>query len=61
VVGTQRNAGTTTLALSMAGRFARTDLNSVIIDFDSHDPELTELFASETGGIPTVLAYLSQP
>ena len=32
-------------ALAMAGRFARTDLNSVIIDFDSHDPELTELFA----------------
>jgi capsular polysaccharide biosynthesis protein len=61
VVGTQRHAGTTTLALSMAGRFARTDLNSVIIDFDSHDPELTELFASETGGIPTVLSYLSQP
>jgi capsular polysaccharide biosynthesis protein/Mrp family chromosome partitioning ATPase len=61
VVGTQRNAGTTTLALSMAGRFARTDLNSVIIDFDSHDPELTELFASETGGIPTVLSYLNQP
>jgi capsular polysaccharide biosynthesis protein/Mrp family chromosome partitioning ATPase len=61
VVGTQRNAGTTTLALAMAGRFARTDLNSVIIDFDSHDPELTELFASETGGIPTVLSYLGQP
>lgn len=61
VVGTQRHAGTTTLALAMAGRYARTDLNSVIIDFDSHDPELTELFAAGTGGIPTVLSYLGQP
>lgn len=61
VVGTQRNAGTTTLALAMAGRYARTDLNSVIIDFDSHHPELTELFAADTGGIPTVLSYLGQP
>jgi capsular polysaccharide biosynthesis protein len=61
VVGTQRHAGTTTVALAMAGRFARTDLNSVIIDFDSHDPELTELFAPDAGGIPTVLSYLGQP
>ncbi|HEX7095056.1 MAG TPA: Wzz/FepE/Etk N-terminal domain-containing protein [Acidimicrobiales bacterium] len=61
VVGTQRHAGTTTLALAMAGRYARTDLNSVIIDFDSHDPELTRLFAAGTGGIPTVLSYLGQP
>ena len=61
VVGTQRNAGATTVALAMAGRFARTDLNSVIVDFDSHDPELTELFATDTGGIPTVLSYMNQP
>jgi Mrp family chromosome partitioning ATPase len=58
VVGTQRGAGVSTLALALAGRFARTDNNVVLIDFDTHDPELTRSLASGTSGMPALLSYL---
>ena len=60
VVGTQRRAGTTTLALTLAGRFARTDVSSVLIDFDFDDPEITRTFAAGSAGIPQLLTYLNQ-
>jgi hypothetical protein len=61
VIGTQRRAGSTTLSLAMAGRFARTDTSSVIVDFDTLDPEITRAFAKGSAGIPALLSYLSQP
>ncbi|HEV8298921.1 MAG TPA: hypothetical protein VGQ20_16560 [Acidimicrobiales bacterium] len=61
VIGTQRRAGTSTLTLAMAGRFARTDTSAVVVDFDTQDPEITRLFAAGSAGIPALLSYLNQP
>jgi capsular polysaccharide biosynthesis protein/cellulose biosynthesis protein BcsQ len=59
VVGTQKRAGTTMLSLAMAGRFARTDNNVVLIDFDQQDPELTDIAGGyDDGGIPALVSYL---
>ncbi len=57
VVGTQRGAGATTLALAMAERFAGLGSSVVLVDADVRDPRVTELFhAGVDGGIPSVLA-----
>ncbi len=44
VVGTQRNAGTTTLAMAMAGRFANHGSKVLIVDADSRRSSLSRLF-----------------
>lgn len=56
VVGSQRNAGTTTLALAMAERFAGGGSSVVLIDADVRDPRITAIFnASQDGGVPAVV------
>ncbi len=56
IVGTQRNAGTTTLALAMAERFAGAGSSVVLVDADVRDPRITALFnASQDGGVPAVV------
>lgn len=56
VVGSQRNAGTTTLALAMAERFAGSGSSVVVIDADVRDPRITAIFnASQDGGVPAVV------
>jgi uncharacterized protein involved in exopolysaccharide biosynthesis/Mrp family chromosome partitioning ATPase len=56
VVGAQRNAGTTTLALAMAERFAGGGSSVVVIDADVRDPRITAIFnASQDGGVPAVV------
>lgn len=57
VVGTERNAGCTTLAAALAGRFAASGTRVLLIDADQHEPELTrELGGARSGGIPALLA-----
>ncbi len=57
VVGTQRGAGASTLALAMAERFATSGSAVVLVDADVRDPAVTEVFNGErNGGIPAVLA-----
>jgi len=56
VVGTQRGAGTTTLALAMAERFAAGGSSVVLVDADVRDPRITALFnATHDGGVPAVV------
>lgn len=56
VVGSQRNAGTTTLALAMAERFASGGSSVVLIDADVRDPRITAIFnATQDGGVPAVV------
>lgn len=56
VVGTQRNAGATTLALGMAERFASGGSSVVLVDADVRDPRVTALFnATHDGGVPAVV------
>ncbi len=56
VVGTQRNAGATTLALAMAERFAGSGSSVVLVDADVRDPRVTALFnAGPDGGVPAVV------
>jgi Mrp family chromosome partitioning ATPase len=57
VVGSQRPAGVTTVAMAMAGRFARTGSRVVLIDGDQNDPGVSQLFGTwRDGGIPALLA-----
>ncbi len=57
VVGTQRTAGATTLALAMAERFASGGSSVVLVDADVRDPRITAIFnATGDGGIPSVVA-----
>jgi capsular polysaccharide biosynthesis protein len=57
VVGTERNAGCSTLAAALAGRFAASGTRVLLIDADQHEPELTrELGGTRSGGIPALLA-----
>ena len=56
VVGAQRNAGATTLALAMAERFAGAGSSVVLVDADVRDPRITALFnAGQDGGVPAVV------
>ncbi|MEM7339173.1 MAG: hypothetical protein AAF467_11025 [Actinomycetota bacterium] len=56
VTGTMRNAGSTTLALAMAERFAAGGASVVLIDGDVRDPRVTSLFnGAAEGGVPTVV------
>lgn len=57
VVGSQRPGGVTTVAMAMAGRFARTGSRVVVIDGDQNDPGVSQLFGAwRDGGIPALLA-----
>ncbi len=57
VTGTMRSAGSTTLALAMAERFAAGGASVVVIDGDVRDPRVTALFnATADGGVPSVIA-----
>ncbi len=57
VVGTQRSAGSTTLALAMAERFASGGSSVVLVDADVRDPRITAIFnATGDGGVPSVVA-----
>ncbi len=57
VVGTQRGAGATTLALAMAERFAAGGSSVVLVDADVRDPRITAIFnATADGGVPAVVA-----
>jgi Mrp family chromosome partitioning ATPase len=60
VVGAQRGAGATTVALAMAGRFARNGARTVVIDADLADPAISRSFAAlDDAGIPGLLARLA--
>jgi len=57
VTGTMRSAGSTTLALAMAERFAAGGASVVLVDADVRDPRVTALFnATGDGGVPAVIA-----
>jgi len=57
VVGTQRGAGATTLALAMAEQFATSGSAVVLVDGDVRDPKISEVFNAESnGGIPSVIS-----
>ncbi|MGF1597367.1 MAG: hypothetical protein ACFCVK_10645 [Acidimicrobiales bacterium] len=56
VTGTMRTAGSTTLALAMAERFAAGGASVVLVDADVRDPRVTALFnATADGGVPSVI------
>ena len=60
VVGSQRGAGVTTVALAMAGRLARNGARTVVIDGDLADPTISRSFdALGDAGIPGLLARLA--
>lgn len=60
VVGSQRGAGVTTVALGLAGRFARNGARTVVIDGDLADPSISRAFgALDDAGIPGLLARLA--
>ena len=55
VTGTMRAAGTTTLALAMAERFAAGGATVVLVDADVREPHVTGLFnATADGGVPAI-------
>jgi capsular polysaccharide biosynthesis protein/Mrp family chromosome partitioning ATPase len=56
VVGTERSAGSTTLAGALANRYASNGSQVILIDADQRDSELTRLFAAGRPGIPALLA-----
>ena len=57
VIGTQRGAGATTLAVAIAGRFARKGSTVVLVDADQNDPEVSDAFrATGDAGLPALLA-----
>lgn len=58
VVGVERSSGTTTLAASLANRYAAAGSQVLLIDADARDSELTRLFAS---GSPGIAALLGDP
>jgi Mrp family chromosome partitioning ATPase len=57
VTGTMRSAGSTTVALAMAERFAAGGASVVLVDADVRDPRVTALFnATADGGVPSVIS-----
>ena len=59
VVGSRRGAGTTTLAMAMANRYAAGGLRVALVDADGREPEITTLFGADVPGIPGLLAAAS--
>ena len=61
VIGTERGAGSTTLAVAVAGRFARKGSTVVLVDADQNDPEVSEAFRTTTdAGLPALLARVDR-
>ncbi len=56
VVGTERGAGATTLALAMANRYATGGSEVLVIDADGNEPELSRLFADESISLSDLMA-----
>lgn len=61
VVGTERSAGSTTLAGALANRFAMNGARVLLVDADTRDSELTRLFAAGRPGIPALIASGGDP
>jgi uncharacterized protein involved in exopolysaccharide biosynthesis/Mrp family chromosome partitioning ATPase len=60
VTGSARPSGTSTLAVALAARFARTGLSVVLVDGDQTTASITRQFgATDKGGIPALLARSS--
>jgi len=61
VIGTEHGAGSTTLAVAMAGRFARKGSTVVLVDADQNDPEISEAFhTGGDAGLPALLARVDR-
>lgn len=56
VVGTERGAGATTLALAMSSRYASGGSEVLLIDADGSEPELTHIFSDESIGLSEMMA-----
>jgi Mrp family chromosome partitioning ATPase len=61
VVGTERSAGSTTLAGALANRFAMNGARVLLVDADTRDSELSRLFAAGRPGIPALIASGGDP
>jgi Mrp family chromosome partitioning ATPase len=61
VVGTERSAGSSTLAGALANRFAMNGARVLLVDADARDSELTRLFAAGRPGIPALIASGGDP
>ena len=60
VVGTQRNAGTTTLAIAMAGRFGNNGSKVLLIDADTRRSVMSRLFrTTPQTSIPKMISELT--
>jgi Mrp family chromosome partitioning ATPase len=60
VISSQRGAGASSLAVTMAGRFARGGASVVLVDADQLDPTLSTTFRTGgDAGIPSVLARVA--
>ncbi len=57
VAGSQRSAGTTTLAAAMANRYAALGSQVLLVDADLRHPEVTALFAPGRPGIAALLNH----
>jgi Mrp family chromosome partitioning ATPase len=56
VVGTERGAGATTLALAMANRYATGGSEVLVIDADGNEPELSRAFPEDSIGLTDMMA-----
>ncbi|MEP7202472.1 MAG: hypothetical protein ABI894_07680, partial [Ilumatobacteraceae bacterium] len=56
VVGTERGAGATTLALAMANRYATGGSEVLLIDADGGEAELSRIFADDSIGLSEMMA-----
>lgn len=57
VAGSERSAGTTTLAAAMANRYAALGSQVLLVDADLRHPEVTSLFAPGRPGIAALLSH----
>lgn len=58
VVGSQRNAGTTTMSVGLAARFAAAEYSVLVVDADRRDPWISEVFtATDHGGLPALIGH----
>ncbi|MFN8021001.1 MAG: hypothetical protein U0Q03_05670 [Acidimicrobiales bacterium] len=60
VAGSERSAGTTTLAAAMANRYAALGSQVLLVDADLRHPEVTSLFAPGRPGIAALLSHTEE-
>ncbi len=61
VVGSQRGAATTTVAVALAARFAAAEYSVLLADADRRDPWITDVFgAADHGGVPALLGIVDK-